>query len=152
MSAAYDDGLNGDGLDEDGLQEPDGAPPEPLRTTAFVVAIGGLLGSIGLTLWVGHRAAMLLQVLFVGWVAAPFLILLWAILNSWRWSSAIRVTLYILSVAVTLGAVATYADVAWNPPASAPAFMFLIMPLVSWVVMTIVMAAVVLMSRGRQLR
>ena len=119
-----------------------------LRAAGLVATVAGAVGSVGLTLWVGHSGAILM-VLFLGWVLLPFVGLQVADWMSRRWSPITRKTLYIVMLVIPVASVALYADVAVRPRAQ-PAFMFLVVPLCSWVLMVIAIGIAAFVSRGRQ--
>ena len=119
-----------------------------LRTVALIGAVAGAVGSVGLILWVGHRnPSRLLLALFVIWDIAPFIALVLANMTSQRWSVLTRATLYSVTLVITLGTLAIYGDVAFGPPRPTPAFMFLVVPPISWLLMTIVVPIGALISR-----
>src|ERR1019366_3092384 len=98
-----------------------------LRVVSLIVLVAGAAGSLDMVFRVGHRnPSHLLMGLFVVWVSSPFVALVVANLYSKRWS--------IPSLVVALGSLAVYMDVALGPPRSQPAFVFLVVPLVSWTV------------------
>jgi hypothetical protein len=49
--------------------------------------------------------------------------------------------LYSVMLVLTLGSLAIYGDVAFGPPRAKPAFAFLVVPLSSWLLIAIVVAA-----------
>jgi hypothetical protein len=109
-----------------------------LHTIAVVVLLAGAVGSLGLTLYTGRRnASVLLLVLFAGWVFSPFMALVVANIVSKPWSSLARVTLYWLMLVITVGSLLAYSGVL-SPPDAKPAFIFLVVPLLSWLLMAIV--------------
>ena len=113
-----------------------------LRAVAMIAVLAGAGGSIGLTLRVGHRNnSRLLLVLFCTWVLSPFIALVWANLVSKRWPILARATLYSVMLVLTLGSLAIYGEVAFGPPRAKPAFVFLVVPLASWLLIAIVVAA-----------
>ena len=117
-----------------------------LRAVALIAVIGGALGSVGLMLWVGHRnPSWVLLGLFVIWDLSPFMALVLADIVSKRWSVLTRATLYVVMLILTLGSLAFYGDVVWRPRPQ-PAFMFLVVPLGSWLLMTIVIPIAALIS------
>jgi hypothetical protein len=63
-----------------------------------------------------------------------------------RWSPLTRTTLYIVMLVVAVASVAVYADVAVRPRAQ-PAFMFLVVPLGSWLPILIAIPVAALVSR-----
>jgi hypothetical protein len=87
---------------------------------------------------VGRNAPVFLVVLFAGWILAPFAALLLADRKGRHWSLVTRVTLYILTIVLSLGSVALYADVVLRPPASTPAARFVVVPVASLLLMAIV--------------
>ncbi len=114
-----------------------------VAVTALVVGAGG---SVGLMLWVGHRnPSRVLLVLFTIWVLAPFTALLLADMASKRWSVITRATLHSVMLVLTLSSLAIYGDVVWRPRPQ-PAFVFLVVPLGSWLLMSIVVLIAALIS------
>jgi len=102
-------------------------------------------------LWVGHRnPSRFLLVLFLIWDLSPFLALVLANMVSKRWSANTRATLYVVMLILSLSSLALYGDVVWRPRPQ-PAFMFLVVPLGSWLLMTTVVPIAALIS-GRQSR
>lgn len=109
-----------------------------LRAVALFAVVAGAVGSLGLMFWVGHRnPSSVLLGLFAIWDLSPFVALLLADMVSKRWSAFTRATLYCVMLIVTLGSLALYGDVVWRLR-SQPAFMFLVVPLGSWLLMMIV--------------
>ena len=130
--------------------KPDGRFPGVLRTVALIAAVAGAVGSVGLMLWVGHRnPSRVLLALFVIWDLSPFVALLLADMVSKRWSVITRATLHIVMLVVALSSLALYGDVVWRPR-SQSAFMFLVVPLGSWLLMTIVVPLAALISGTRR--
>ena len=113
-----------------------GGPPaarEGLRSVSFAALATGGLGSIVLFLIAANRKGSppLVQVLFILWVAAPFVALAVALGLSRRQSRAIRATLSgatLILAAVCLG---SYGVVALGPPRPKPAVAFVLVPPVS---------------------
>ena len=123
-----------------------------LRAVALSAVLAGTGGSVGLMLRAGRSAPRLLLVLFTLWVLSPFVVLAWANMVSKRWSVITRATLYCLTLVLTLGSLGIYLDRVLRPPRSTPAFVFVIVPPVSWLLMTIVLAIAALISRRRSHR
>jgi hypothetical protein len=117
-----------------------------LRTMALAVGLAGAAGSLGLTLHAGRDTPVLLLVLFVGWVLSPFIALLIANRVSRRWSVATHATIYCLMLVVTLASLVGYSG-AFNSPDTKPAFIFLVIPLISWLLMAIAIPIAELLSR-----
>jgi hypothetical protein len=113
--------------------EAEGGSPLGAGGRAFTVAAA--FTSVALTLWVGRGgSSLVLMGLFVGWALLPFAGLFLADRMAARWSPVTRKTLYIVMLMVAVGSVAVYGAVAVRQPAQ-PAFMFLVVPLCSWVLM-----------------
>ena len=122
-----------------------------LRAVALTSVVVGAVGSVGLMFWVGHRnPSHLLLFLFLIWVLAPFVALLLAGVVSKRWSIVTRTALYCLMLILTLGSLAVYGDVVVRPRPQ-PAFVFIVVPPVSWLLMTLVITVASLVS-GRMSR
>jgi hypothetical protein len=120
-----------------------------LRRAAVVAVVTGSAGSIALMLIVGHRnPSRILLALFAIWVLSPFVALALANLVSKRWSVVTRGTLHSMMLILTVGSLAIYVIVSSTRPAK-PAFAFLIVPLVSWVLIATVIPIVALIS-GRK--
>jgi hypothetical protein len=117
-----------------------------LHKTALIAVLIGTVGSVILTLRAGGSTPRLLLVLFVFWVLSPFVALAWANMVSKRWSVLTRATLYCVTLVITLGSLAIYGDVVLPPAGSPRAFMFVLGPLGSWLLMTIVVLIAALVS------
>jgi hypothetical protein len=125
---------------------PDGGFPGLLHAVALSAVVAGAGGSVGLMLWVGHRnPSRVLLVLFAIWDLSPFMALLLADMVSKRWSVITRATLHIVMLVLALSSLALYGDVVLRPRPQ-PAFMFLVVPLGSWLLMTIVVPIAALIS------
>jgi hypothetical protein len=111
------------------------------------------MGSTGLMLRAGQNTPRFLLFLFVIWLLSPFVTLAWANVVWTRWPVLTRVALYTVSLIVTLGSLAIYGDfVVVAPVGSANAFVWVVVPPVSWLLMTIVVSLAALISRRRQAR
>jgi hypothetical protein len=122
----------------------------PLRAAGRVATVAGAVAAVALTLWVGRGgSSLVLMVMFVGWVLAPFGGLLAAERMSGRLSQLTSATLSVVMLVVPLASVALYLDVAVRPRAQS-AFMFLVVPPCSWVVMVIATGTASLFSGRRR--
>jgi hypothetical protein len=120
-----------------------------VRAIAFGVLLAGAAISVGLVLHAGrNNQSVLLGLLFVAWVLSPFLALLAANLISRRWPIAPRVTLYTMMVVLPVFSLVFYSGF-WSPPGAKPAFVFLIVPLVSWLLTLMVVPLVLSRSKRR---
>ncbi len=119
----------------------------PLRVAGIIAVVVGAAGSIGLTLRAGHRNnSLVLLMLFGVWVLSPFVALAVAYMISRDWPVLTRATLYTLTLVLTLGPLAIYGDVELGPPRAKPAFVFLVVPLASWLLIAIVLPAAAFLS------
>ena len=108
-----------------------------MRIVALIVLLMGVIGSFSLVLYNGrNNKSILLISLFVAWVLSPFIALLIADKVSKRWTNTIRKTLYIIILALTLVSLLSYSGLL-NPAGTKTAFVFLVVPLISWVVIAI---------------
>jgi len=118
------------------------------RAAAMTAAALGALGSLDLTFRAGHRNhSLLLMALFVIWVLAPFVALISAGMVARRWAVPTQATLYSLMLLLAVGSLASYGAVVLGPPRAKPAFVFLVVPLASWLLIAIAAAVARLVSR-----
>ncbi len=110
----------------------------------------GALGSLGFMLRAGRRTPRFLLVLFVIWVLSPFVALAWASMVSKRWSILAQTTLYCVTLVLTLGSLAIYGGLVVPPAGSPAAFVFVLVPPVSWVLLTVVPIAALISRRLAQ--
>ncbi len=123
-----------------------------LHAAALIAVLAGAVGSVGLMLHAGHRnPSRLLLVLFALWVLSPFIALVLANMISKRWSVLTRATLYTVMLVLTVGSLAIYGDVALGPPRTKAAFVFVVVPLASWLLIALVVPIAALIS-GRPSR
>ena len=146
--------MNADGSGEPACEANRGKPDGSLlRTGALISVLVGALGSVGLVLRAGQGTPRLLLVLFIIWVLSPFVALGWATARSKYWSVPARRTLCCLSLLLTPASLAIYGGaVHVAPPGSANAFVYVAIPPLSWLVMTLAVLAAVAVSRRRSTR
>ena len=119
-----------------------------LRATALIAVIAGAVGSFGLMLHAGrHQRSLILIGLFTVWDLSPFVALVCAHVVSKHWSVLTRATLYGVMLVLTLGSLAIYGNVALGPPRPKPAFVFLVVPPASWLLIAIVPIAALISGR-----
>jgi hypothetical protein len=119
-----------------------------LRAVAIIAAVAGAMGSVALTLHIGrHNASRILLSLFVIWVLSPFVVLVFASAVSKYWPVLTRATLYSVALVLTLGSLAVYGDVAFGPARATPAFAFLVVPVVSWLLIAVALPVAAFISR-----
>lgn len=110
-----------------------------MRSRATLIA--GALGSLALMLYAGRsNTHLLITIGFIFWVLAPFALLALAERRSGSWTPAMRATLGTLIWLVVIGSLAMYAYRAAVPPRSRGAFLFVIVPPVSVVLILIALA------------
>jgi hypothetical protein len=118
-----------------------------LRIVALLAVLTGAGCSLGMMLYAGRKNdSVLLIAIFVIWVLAPFIALLVTIFISKRWSVQTRTRLYMLTLILTAGSLLGYSGV-FSPPGTKTAFVFLVIPLILWVVMAIVITTFLLKER-----
>jgi hypothetical protein len=120
-----------------------------LRAAALIALLVGAVGSVGLTLHAGWRkdSPRVLLALFAIWVLSPFAALVVANIVSKGWPVITRATLYSVMLILTLGSLAIYGDVALGPPRAKTAFVFVVVPPASWLLIAIVVPIAVLIAR-----
>jgi hypothetical protein len=108
-----------------------------LRSMALVCILTGAVGSLVLTFHTGRKNnSVLLPLLFAVWVLSPFIAFLISDIISRRWSILSRAGLYCLIIVFTVCSLLCYGGLL-SPPGVKPAFVFLIVPLISWVLLVI---------------
>jgi len=134
-------------------------PPEPnesrgraLRAGALIALAVGIVGSIALMLRTRPNMPPLLVVLIGLWVVSPFVLLALGDGLAKRWPLLNRSTIHVLALVLTLGSLAIYQSVAFGPPRSKPAFFFVLIPPISWLVIATGLAMAALVSRKRSAR
>lgn len=123
-----------------------------LRRAALIAIPIGAAGSLGLMLRAGQRSASpVLLILMAIWVLSPFVALLAASVVAKRRPILNGAKLYALTLVLTLSALAIYVYDAFWPRAKA-AFVYVIVPMASWIliVITIVIAAVASRAQSRR--
>jgi hypothetical protein len=75
--------------------------------------------------------------------------LAWATDVARRWSGLTRAAVYGVTIFVALGSLAMYGELIRRPAGSANAFVFVVVPPASWVLMAIVVPLAALISRNR---
>ncbi len=129
-------------------QRADPGPGALLRAAGLVAVAAGAAGSLGFMLMAGHPPVFL-RVLFAIWVLSPLAALVAAHAASARWSHLTRTTLYALMLAVTLVSLGIYGTVALSPPRPQEAFVFVVVPPASWLLIAAALALAARLSRPR---
>ena len=119
-----------------------------LRTVALIAVFIGAAGSVAFMLVAGHPP-IFLRILFTGWVALPFVVLVVAHTFSKRWSVTTRTALYCVMLVVSLISLAIYAYVVLRPHDATPTATFLGVPLGSLILAAIVVPLAAFISGKR---
>ena len=124
-----------------------------LRAGALLTVLVGAVCSVGLMLHAGrHNDSRLLLLIMAIWVLAPFIALLLAFWLSKRWSVLTRTTLYSVMLVVALGSLAIYSTDALWPFKAQAAFVYVVVPPTSWLLMAISIPLAALISGRRSRR
>ncbi len=128
---------------------PEGRSLGRLRAAALIAVLAGAAGSVGLTLSAsqGRDLGLLAVLIFATWVFAPFAALALAHVVARRWLVHTRATLYCLMLVLTLGSLAMYVGDALLHPGTQDAFVFVVVPLVSWLLIALVVPITALAAR-----
>jgi hypothetical protein len=123
-----------------------------LHRVALIAMIVGAAGSVTLMLYAGRRQeSRILIVLFGIWVLSPFVAGVVASSVSKRWMVVARAVLDMVIIVLTLGSLAIYGDVAFGYTKAKVGFIFLVVPLASWLLIAVAVATAAVIS-GRQSR
>jgi hypothetical protein len=118
-----------------------------LQTAALIAVLTGALGSVAFTLLAGHRnPSRLLIFLFVIWVLSPFVALVFATFISKSWSVLARGTLYSMMLFLSLAFLAVYGRAALGPPRAKTAFVFVVVPPLSFLLTMVAVSTAALLS------
>jgi hypothetical protein len=108
-----------------------------LGTIAVVVVLIGAIISAILTINAGHKnVSVILPALFLIWVLSPFIMLLVTNSKIKRYPDNGRIIQYILMIFLSLSSVIGYTGIL-SPVGAKAAAVFLIVPLISWVLIII---------------
>jgi len=109
-----------------------------LRIIASIVLFAGAISSLVLMFNAGHnQKSILLIVLFTGWILSPFIGLFIADMISKQWLPKTGLAIFWLIIFITLASLIFYSG-ALNVSGTKPAFKFLIVPLISWVLILVI--------------
>jgi hypothetical protein len=109
-------------------------PQFVLRRAIHIALLVGAAGSVGLSPYAGrHNPSIPLRLLFAVWVPSPYVAALWATLSK---RSGIATTALNAGVLlIVLGSLITYWTVAFGHVRAKIGFVFLMVPLASWLVL-----------------
>lgn len=136
------------------LNSSGGGPPKGGFTVRFLRAAGlvgvpaGAVGSLAFMLYAGrHQSSRILLVLFAAWVLSPFMAPVLIKVVWQRWFVLTRGTLNVTMLVITLGSLSIYGDVALGYTKAKIGFVFLIVPLISWLLIAVVVPIAALVAR-----
>jgi hypothetical protein len=113
-------------------------PVKALRGVGAAAILIGALGSISSMLHAGrHQQSRLLITLFCGWVLSPFLGAAGASLIAKRWAVITQATLHTAAIILTLGSLAIYGSFTFGYTKAKVGFVFLVVPLASWLFLAV---------------
>ena len=123
-----------------------------LQAAAIVAGLVGAVGSFSFMLRAGRRnGSLFLMVIMTVWVLSPFVALAWANLISKGWPVLNRTILYGVMLVLTVASLAVYGVNAVLPPKAQAAFVFVVVPPLSWLLMAIAgIAALQFARRSRR--
>ena len=118
-----------------------------LHSIALILILTGAVGSLVLTFHTGRKNnSVLLPLLFAVWVLSPFIAFLMSDIISRSWPVFVRAALYCIIIVLTVSSLLCYGGLL-SPPGVKPAFVFLIVPLISWILLVILIPLSELLSR-----
>jgi hypothetical protein len=130
-------------------QKAAGGITELFRTVALIAVVAGTVASEFLVIRAGGSSQPMLSVIFVIWILLPFVALAWASVVSKSWPAPVRISLYCTTLVIALGSLAFYGGVILPRAGSPRAFVFVMGPLASWLLMLIVVPIFAVISRHR---
>jgi hypothetical protein len=120
-----------------------------LRKVALIIVLAGAVASLCLVIYKSrNNNSLLLRALFVIWALLPFKALTIINIASKNWAATVRVALYILMLFLTVVSLIGYMGIL-SPPGTKPAFVFLFIPLLSWLLIGI--AVPIAASRSKKI-
>jgi len=121
-----------------------------LTRSAQMSLILGAAGSLALTIYAGrHQHSVALLAMFVVWVLLPFVGLFASNRASPAAPASGRISLQIATVIICASSLLAYGTVALGPPHHNTAFIFIVFPAVSWLVIGVDLLIARKMSRAR---
>ena len=112
----------------------------------LIAALIGAAGSLTLMSIAGrHQRSPVLILLFAVWVLSPYVALVFARSSSMYWGVS-NAGLFFLTLAITLGCLGSYTSAGFGYIRAKAGFIFLIVPLLSWIAIAITFVAASLTS------
>jgi ACR3 family arsenite efflux pump ArsB len=129
-------------------ERPEGGFLGFFRAAALIAMLAGAAGSIVLLFHASQRRPPLLMIIFVIWVLSPYVALIFANALSGRWSVPTRALLYGVMLVVAPCSLAIYGDDALRPRRAQAAFVYVVVPRASLLLIALVVPTAVLISGG----
>jgi hypothetical protein len=121
--------------------------PRFLQILSLTILFIGSLASVVLVLYAGrHNTSGFLNILFSGWVLSPYIGLLIANRISGKWHILTRTILSWLMILISVVSILCYCGI-FRLSGTKPAFIFLIIPFVSWILIVAEMVINSIISR-----
>jgi hypothetical protein len=120
-----------------------------LRSAAFFALLIGAIGSIMLWVHAAEHPPLLIITLFVIWVLSPFVVLGIAHVKAKGWAPGTQTALYSVTLFVALASLVVYGDDALGHRTAHPAFVYVAVPPVAWVLTGVAVAIGALIARKR---
>lgn len=118
-----------------------------LRTLAITSLLISSIGSLFFVIYAGrNNSSFFLPALFIIWVLSPFIGLIVANRISKRWTEKIQLRFYWFMIVLTAFSLIAYTGVL-TPHNAKPAFIFLIIPFLSWFLMLTIYALLIIHNR-----
>jgi hypothetical protein len=108
------------------------------RTLTLAVVTISAIGSLYLMFIAGrNQKSIFLILLFTAWMLSPFVSFFLATIISKRWAASARTFLYWTMIILAGGSLIAY-NGTFNTPNTKNAFVFLVVPFISWIIISIV--------------
>lgn len=99
-----------------------------LRAAALAAVLLGGIGAVGSFWHAKQHPPLMIILLFLIWVSAPFAILGWANLLASRWPGSVRKTLHVVTLFVAVASLGIYFDDNLAHRTAKPAFVYVATP------------------------
>jgi len=122
----------------------------PLRAAARIAVPLGAIASLALMFYAQRRqSSWFLRVLFTVWVASPFVILWWGGGASKRLPEPVRTAINAVGLLIVAVSLVLYGNNILNPPRAQAAFVFVVLPPASWLLIALAAIAAFINNRRR---
>ena len=135
-------------------QEPEQGPTRALTAlfrsaAAALVVIAGIM-SLALQLYQARtNEHYYMTVLFALWVSSPFVAMIWLWKYSDKWITQSRLVAFLDMILISMLSMAVYINNLLNPRMAQPAFVFVVVPAISWIFIGVMVLVAVYLTRKR---